>query len=394
MLNDPDKVYKMTPHHPPIASEVKAVVVASPAGVLDMIIHSSSKSDHSEDPSLPKHAPIVPSTSPLLFFDSSEISRDYSNNDSSKRPPSHDLFLPSTPVVVTIAPSTAIAPSTTIAPSTIMTARKGVMGLRPVMTPTRSAPLHLLRARPSLHSSGSSPSSSSSPSDSSSSSSGSSFESSSSDTLASLPERLSRSSATHLHLGPLPRRRPQGFDYVTHSSSPSTGPSQKRCRSPTTSVPSPTHLSEALSPMHADRLPPLKMFRDILADIEADIMADVVVVVEAEAESEVEAEAKGNDKAEDDVKSSAGDTIKIRVDVVTDPEVPDDIPVPTIAKRLSKHEDVIQELYVHMLDFLAQRLVDIEEEHRAQEVRVVTDETQRARLLDKIRVLVGSNMRL
>nr|GFB52339.1 hypothetical protein [Tanacetum cinerariifolium] len=42
---------------------------------------------------------------------------------------------------------------------------------------------------------------------------------------------------------------------------------------------------------------------------------------------------------EDDVKSSAGDTIKIRVDVVTDPKVPDDIPVPTIAKRLSKHED-------------------------------------------------------
>nr|GFC10916.1 hypothetical protein [Tanacetum cinerariifolium] len=62
-----NNVYKMTPHHPPVAPKVKAVVVASPAGVLDMIIHSSSKSDHSEDLSLPKHAPIVPFTSPLLF---------------------------------------------------------------------------------------------------------------------------------------------------------------------------------------------------------------------------------------------------------------------------------------------------------------------------------------
>ncbi|GKG11062.1 hypothetical protein Tco_0342462, partial [Tanacetum coccineum] len=76
------------------------------------------------------------------------------------------------------------------------------------------------------------------------------------------------------------------------------------------------------------------------------------------------------------------------------PEVPDDIHVPTIAERLSKHEDVIQELYDHMLKFPAQRLTDIEEENKAQEVRAVTDETQRARLLDRVKVLEGSNIRL
>ncbi|GKE70658.1 hypothetical protein Tco_1528730, partial [Tanacetum coccineum] len=48
---------------------------------------------------------------------------------------------------------------------------------------------------------------------------------------------------------------------LLNSSSPSSGPSRKRCRSLTTSVPSPTHVSRLIAPTLADILPPRKRFR-------------------------------------------------------------------------------------------------------------------------------------
>ncbi|GJX85710.1 hypothetical protein Tco_0336484, partial [Tanacetum coccineum] len=46
------------------------------------------------------------------------------------------------------------------------------------------------------------------------------------------------------------------------SSSHSSRPSRKRCRSPTASVPSSTHVSRSIAPTPADLLPPRKRFRD------------------------------------------------------------------------------------------------------------------------------------
>ncbi|GKC16787.1 hypothetical protein Tco_1013569, partial [Tanacetum coccineum] len=46
------------------------------------------------------------------------------------------------------------------------------------------------------------------------------------------------------------------------SSSLSSRPSRKRCRSPTTSVPLPTHVSRSIALTPADILPPRKRFRD------------------------------------------------------------------------------------------------------------------------------------
>ncbi|GKF16436.1 hypothetical protein Tco_0061354, partial [Tanacetum coccineum] len=46
------------------------------------------------------------------------------------------------------------------------------------------------------------------------------------------------------------------------SSSPSSGPSHKRCRSPTASVPSTTHVLRSIAPTRVDLLPPRKRFRD------------------------------------------------------------------------------------------------------------------------------------
>ncbi|GKE60642.1 hypothetical protein Tco_1511009, partial [Tanacetum coccineum] len=52
------------------------------------------------------------------------------------------------------------------------------------------------------------------------------------------------------------------FERSLDSSLPSSRPSHKRCRSPTASVPSPTHVSRLIAPTAADFLPPCKRFRD------------------------------------------------------------------------------------------------------------------------------------
>ncbi|GJT24436.1 hypothetical protein Tco_0894373 [Tanacetum coccineum] len=56
---------------PPTALEAGVTIVTSPAGVLDLIMYSSTDSDLSEDLSAPEHAPIVPTTSPFLHSSNS-----------------------------------------------------------------------------------------------------------------------------------------------------------------------------------------------------------------------------------------------------------------------------------------------------------------------------------
>ncbi|GKG31251.1 hypothetical protein Tco_0423739, partial [Tanacetum coccineum] len=51
-------------------------------------------------------------------------------------------------------------------------------------------------------------------------------------------------------------------DRLLDSSSPSSRPSCRRCRSPTASVPLPTHVSRLIDPTPADLLPPRKRFKD------------------------------------------------------------------------------------------------------------------------------------
>ncbi|GJX09424.1 hypothetical protein Tco_0199283 [Tanacetum coccineum] len=151
---------------------------------------------------------------------------------------------------------------------------------------------------------------------------------------------------------------------ATHSSSlVSAGPSRKRCRSPT---------GDSLL-IRADLLPLVRDIEsnidlDILADIEAGIIAEASAVIKADAATDDIAAVKGvgDDEGEDDIKSSARGIVEIGVDV----------------------------LYDHMLEFPTYRIADIEEEQRAREVRAITVDTKRARLLDKIRVLDGSVMRL
>nr|GEY23902.1 hypothetical protein [Tanacetum cinerariifolium] len=97
--------------------------------------------------------------------------------------------------------------------------------------------------------------------------------------------------------------------------------------------------------------------------IEADIVAEIVTATKDEVEAEAGDER--DDEAKDDVESSARGTIEIGVDVVVETVVPDDIP----------------------------RIADIEE-HRDQEIRELADKREKTRLLDRVRVLEGDNMRL
>ncbi|GKC86898.1 hypothetical protein Tco_1147547 [Tanacetum coccineum] len=217
---------------PPIAPEAEVTLVDSPAGVLDMVIHSSSESDPSEYPSLPEDAPIVPSTSPFLFFDSSEAFEDYSDSDSSEihaSPNSHkaDVARFKSKVALRSSSSTTIALSTVVALYSVdtspirdapipafcststprltggcnrVTARKRFIYPPPIRTPRDTEAYRRRRVAPlsTLFPS----------SDSSSSYSDSSSDDSSFDTPASSSESLSHSAITHSYSRPLPRRRP------------------------------------------------------------------------------------------------------------------------------------------------------------------------------------------
>ncbi|GKF19017.1 hypothetical protein Tco_0067655, partial [Tanacetum coccineum] len=57
-------------------------------------------------------------------------------------------------------------------------------------------------------------------------------------------------------------RRRSSSERSLDSSSPSSRPYRKRCRFPTASVPSPTHVSRSIAPTPTDLLPPRKRFRD------------------------------------------------------------------------------------------------------------------------------------
>ncbi|GKE69243.1 hypothetical protein Tco_1527315, partial [Tanacetum coccineum] len=302
---------------PIVTPEVGTVLVISPTGVLDLMDYSpSSDSDPSKD-SLPP-APDLPLVSPFLCSDDSEA----------------DEF----PLAPVVAPpgirrrsATLVRPDEAIpfgrpyrthlnGPRKLFTARKGV---RPI--PAR----RLAWRRVSHHSSDRhsllDSSSSSAPSDHSlSGHTPSAFRRWRSAPLSTpYPPTTSESS-----LGSSSERS-------LDSSSPSSRPSGKRCRSPTTSVPSPTYVSRSIAPTPADLLPPRKRFRDSYSPegigeehMEVDI-ADAEAVVDVRINEGVVAhpgdgvgmgfEIAASDVREDDdefeVEASAADTREIGLTV-------------------------------------------------------------------------------
>ncbi|GKD63600.1 hypothetical protein Tco_1305708, partial [Tanacetum coccineum] len=93
------------------------------------------------------------------------------------------------------------------------------------------------------------------------------------------------------------------------SSSHSSGSSRKRCRSPTVSVPSPTHDSRSIAPNPADFLPPRKRFRDSYSSEDSGEEHMEVDTADAEADADV--------RISDGFVAYTGDGVGMRVEITT-----------------------------------------------------------------------------
>ncbi|GJR53050.1 reverse transcriptase domain-containing protein [Tanacetum coccineum] len=277
---------------PIVTPEVGIVSVVSPYGVLDLVDYSPSSDYDPSEVSLPP-VPDLPLVSPFLCFDDSEA--DGESEPAEQRPvsSSHDTLaplseFPRAPVVASPeihrCSTTLIRPGEAIpfnrpyrthpnGPRKLLIARKRVRPLPACRLAWRRVSHHS-----SDHHSSPDSSSSSAPSDHSLS-------------RHTPPDTINADSSTpyrfvHRLLARTPRhseafRRwrfaPLSTPYPPttsesslgssserslDSSSPSSRPSRRRCRSPTALVSSSTHVSRLIAPTLADLLPPRKRFRD------------------------------------------------------------------------------------------------------------------------------------
>ncbi|GKC46522.1 hypothetical protein Tco_1064244, partial [Tanacetum coccineum] len=275
-----------------VAPEVGTISFVSSARVLDLVDYSSSSdSDQSED-SLPP-APDFPLVSPFLCSDDSEAECESEPVEQRPVSSSHDTLAPLSefplaplvsPPMIRRRPAILVRPGEAISfgllyrthlngPCKLLTARKRVGPL-----PAR----RLAWRRVSHHSSdrNSSPDSSSSSSPSDHSLSGHTPPDTT-DADSSTPQRFVHRllSKTPRHSeafkcwrsAPLSTPYPpttsesslgSSFERLLDLSSPFFGPSRRRCRSPTASVPSSTHVLRSIAPTPTDLLPPRKRFRD------------------------------------------------------------------------------------------------------------------------------------
>ncbi|GJY42917.1 hypothetical protein Tco_0431130 [Tanacetum coccineum] len=221
---------------------------------------------------------------------------------------------------------------------------------------------------------------------------------------------------------------------LDHSSpdlpSTSARPSRKRCRSPMTYVPALSPVSRALSPVRADLMPSPKRVKDFgyLADVEVDprkisLRDDAIVRVsdephleqdiDPEIQSEIDecityadalrdrgidarvvVEAVDRDEKETGVRGP----VEVRVERVTHPAMPEDIPGPaqegavevtyeTLGSLVQRFHDHTQAISVH-------RIQAIEGVQREQGHRIVGVESAIIALTERIAELERDNRRL
>ncbi|GKB23301.1 hypothetical protein Tco_0862702 [Tanacetum coccineum] len=359
--------------------EVGATAVASPAGVLELDTHSSSKVDPSK--SSPPLVSMEPMVSPFLYSDDSESDTKMPERHVSPTP--HDAMLtrwksrvasrPSLPTTSTLeiptapilpAPSDVVAPSTDIishvdAPPEIR--RRRAILIRPrediligriyhthpggpcrALTARKSVrplPSHRLALRyTSHHLDRFTFGSSSGHSSSDHSSSGHSISGHSLSGHASPDTTIADSSTPPRFVyQPLAKTLRCSEAYLCWRSTPlstmylpttseslagdssfesSAGPSRKRCRSPAATMTSSIHAIRALVPSRADLLPPRKRFRDSISP-EDSVEEDI----DANESADIEADATGDEVVVDrDVEAGVDAGIGMEVDVGVDVE--------------------------------------------------------------------------
>ncbi|GJR58663.1 hypothetical protein Tco_1500825 [Tanacetum coccineum] len=459
----------------PVAPEVGAAEVASPARVLELDTHSSLEVFPLES-SLPPVS-VAPIVSPFLCSDDSESDTEIPERHVSPTP--HDIMLTrwrsrvasrssspttSTPKIPTApilpAPSAVVAPSSEFplahvdappgihrrrailirpgedipigrlyhthpcGPCRALTARKSVRPLPSHRLALRYTPHHLDR----FTSGSSSGHSSSDHSSSRHSISGHSLSGHTPpDTTvvdSSAPPRVVypplartlRCSEAYLRW----RSAPLSTMYPLTTSESSAGdsssessarPSRKRYRSPAATVTSSIHATRALVPSRADLLPPRKRFRDSISpedsveDIDTNVLEDIeddATVVEVAVDRDVVAgvnagidmEVDVGVDIEDEVESSDRGTMEVGVDVVAGIDIPDGKLMPDVVERLEQVEEVVQDIYGHVMKIPLQRIEDIKTGQRELEARSLIAGGERASLLEQVASLERSNARL
>nr|GEY24624.1 putative reverse transcriptase domain-containing protein [Tanacetum cinerariifolium] len=133
--------------------------------------------------------------------------------------------------------------------------------------------------------------------------------------------------------------------------------SRKRCRSPDTTVTSSIHAPRALVPSRDDLLPPRERFKDSISPediVEEDIDINVLADIKADATA-VEV------VVDRDVEVGVDACISMEVNVMVDVEDEDEL--------LIEVEEVVQDIYGHVMEIPIQRVEDIETGQRELEER-------------------------
>ncbi|GKF16568.1 hypothetical protein Tco_0061486, partial [Tanacetum coccineum] len=158
------------------------------------------------------------------------------------------------------------------------------------------------------------------------------------------------------------------------SSKLSVGPSRKRCRSPAATMTSYIHASRALVPSRVDLLPHRKRFTDSISledSVEDDIDTDVLADIEADATA-IGATIDMDVEARDD--AGIGMEVDVGFDVEEEVE----------AEHLEQVEDVVHDIYGHVMEIPLQRIEDIEMGQKELEERSLIVGGERASLLEQV----------
>ncbi|GKB55412.1 hypothetical protein Tco_0906165, partial [Tanacetum coccineum] len=212
--------------------------------------------------------------------------------------------------------------------------------------------------------------------------------------------------------------------------STSARPSRKRRRSPTTSVPALSPISGALSPVRADLILSPKRVKDsgYLADVEVDpreisLRDDVIVRVsdepylEQDIDLEIQAEIdeciayadalrdRGIDARvvveavdRDETETGVRGPVEVRVERVTHPAMPEDIPEPAqegaVEVTYETLGDLVQRFHDHTQAIPVHRIQAIEGVQREQGHRIVGVESAVTALTERVAELERDNRRL
>ncbi|GJY69986.1 hypothetical protein Tco_0472968 [Tanacetum coccineum] len=184
----------------------------------------------------------------------------------------------------------------------------------------------------------------------------------------------------------------------------SAGPSRKRRRSPMTSVPALSPVSGALSPVRADLIPSPKRVSDephLEQDSDPEIQAEIdecFAYADALRDRGIDARVVVEAIDRDETETGVRGPVEVRVERVTHPVMPEDIPEPAqegaVEVTYETLGDLVQRFHDHTQAIPDHRIQAIEGVQREQGHRIVGVESAVIALTERIAELERDNRRL